>query len=58
MNITSTAPAAQQPADSVRVGDNEREKVISRLGQAFTQGSIPEYETVTFLTGQCWPLPG
>lgn len=47
MNITSTAPAPQQSADSVRVGDHEREKVISRLGQAFTQGylSIPEYET-------------
>jgi Domain of unknown function (DUF1707)/2TM domain len=30
----------------VRVGDREREKVISRLGQAFTQGylSIPDYE--------------
>jgi hypothetical protein len=32
---------------TVRVGDREREKVISRLGQAFTQGylSIPDYET-------------
>jgi hypothetical protein len=31
----------------VRVGDRERETVIARLGQAFTQGylSIPEYET-------------
>ena len=31
----------------VRVGDREREKVIARLGQAFSQGylSIPEYET-------------
>jgi len=31
----------------VRVGDREREKVITRLGQAFTQGylSIPEYQT-------------
>jgi Domain of unknown function (DUF1707)/2TM domain len=32
---------------SIRVGDREREKVIARLGQAFTQGylSIPDYET-------------
>jgi hypothetical protein len=30
----------------VRVGDREREKIITRLGQAFAQGylSIPEYE--------------
>jgi hypothetical protein len=32
---------------NIRVGDREREKVIARLGQAFTQGylSIPDYET-------------
>ena len=31
----------------VRVGGREREKVIARLGQAFSQGylSIPDYET-------------
>ncbi len=31
----------------IRVGDREREKVVTRLGQAFTQGylSIAEYET-------------
>jgi hypothetical protein len=31
----------------VRVGDREREKVIARLGQAFTQGylSLTDYET-------------
>jgi Domain of unknown function (DUF1707)/2TM domain len=53
MNTMITAlPArrAQHPANGdphVRVGDREREKVITRLGQAFTQGylSIPEYET-------------
>ncbi len=41
----SQAPANVDP--SVRVGDREREKVVSRLGQAFTQGylSIPDYET-------------
>jgi Domain of unknown function (DUF1707)/2TM domain len=47
------AASAQRPhpmanADlGVRIGDREREKVIARLGQAFTQGylSIPEYET-------------
>ena len=44
--------SAQQPrlvADAdlgVRVGDREREKVIARLGQAFTQGylSLTDYE--------------
>jgi Domain of unknown function (DUF1707)/2TM domain len=45
------AASVQRPhptADpGVRVGDREREKVISHLGQAFTQGylSIPDYET-------------
>jgi hypothetical protein len=44
------AASVQRPhptADpDVRVGDREREKVTSRLGQAFTQGylSIPDYE--------------
>jgi len=46
------ALSAQQPrlmADAdlgVRVGDREREKVIARLGQAFTQGylSLTDYE--------------
>jgi hypothetical protein len=39
------APANADP--SLLVGDREREKVISRLGQAFTQGylSIADYET-------------
>jgi hypothetical protein len=42
--------AAQQPQPSpnpdFRAGDREREKVISRLGQAFAQGylSMPDYE--------------
>jgi Domain of unknown function (DUF1707)/2TM domain len=53
MNTMVTAlPArrAHHPANGdphVRVGDREREKVVTRLGQAFTQGylSIPEYET-------------
>jgi Domain of unknown function (DUF1707)/2TM domain len=53
MNTMVTAlPArrAHHPANGdpdVRVGDREREKVATRLGQAFTQGylSIPEYET-------------
>jgi hypothetical protein len=47
------AASAQQPrrparADpGVRVGDREREKVVARLGQAFSQGylSLPDYET-------------
>ena len=45
------AASVQRPhptADpGVRIGDREREKVIARLGQAFTQGylSIPDYET-------------
>jgi hypothetical protein len=45
------AASAQRPQPSanpaVRVGDREREKVISRLGQALAQGylSIPDYET-------------
>jgi hypothetical protein len=35
------------PDRDVRVGDRERETVVSRLGQAFAQGylSIPEYQT-------------
>jgi hypothetical protein len=45
----SALPAhrAHHPADGIRVGDREREKVITRLGQAFAQGylSLPEYET-------------
>jgi hypothetical protein len=52
MNTTSTALPAQPAHDpaydpGLRVGDHEREKVITRLGQAFAQGylSIPEYET-------------
>jgi hypothetical protein len=50
MNTTTSAlPAhrAHNLADGVRIGDREREKVLTRLGQAFTQGylSIPEYET-------------
>jgi hypothetical protein len=52
MNTFTALPAqrAHDPANGdprVRVGDREREKVITRLGQAFTQGylSIPEYET-------------
>jgi Domain of unknown function (DUF1707)/2TM domain len=41
---------AHHPANGdphVRVGDRERENVITRLGQEFTQGylSMPEYET-------------
>lgn len=51
MNCAAIA-SAQRPHPpagdlGVRVGDHEREKVIARLGQAFTQGylSIPEYET-------------
>jgi hypothetical protein len=45
-NTALPAPRAHAPA-YVRVGDREREKVVARLGQAFTQGylSIPEYET-------------
>jgi hypothetical protein len=49
--ICAVAASVQRPQPSanptVRVGDREREKVISRLGQAFTQGylSIPDYET-------------
>ena len=43
------ARRAHHPANGdpqIRVGDREREKVITRLGQAFTQGylSMPEYE--------------
>jgi hypothetical protein len=53
MHTTATVLAAQRPRDrayadpGLRVGDREREKVITRLGQAFAQGylSIPEYET-------------
>jgi Domain of unknown function (DUF1707)/2TM domain len=42
-----SAHRASNLADGVRVGDREREKVLTRLGQAFTQGylSLPEYET-------------
>jgi hypothetical protein len=49
--ICEVAASVQRPQPSanptVRVGDREREKVISRLCQAFTQGylSIPDYET-------------
>src|ERR1700722_16873194 len=44
------ARRAHHPANGdpqIRVGDREREKVVTRLGQAFTQGylSIAEYET-------------
>lgn len=53
MNTTITVLPAQRAHDPayddprLRVGDREREKVITRLGQAFAQGylSIPEYET-------------
>jgi hypothetical protein len=48
----SVAASAQRPHSGahhdlgVRVGDREREKAITRLGQAFAQGylSIPDYE--------------
>ncbi len=42
----SVQPPHPTAGPGVRVGDREREKVISRLGQAFTQGylSIPDYE--------------
>ena len=48
--IAAVPQRPHRPADAdpgVRVGDREREKVIARLGQAFTQGylSIPDYET-------------
>lgn len=47
--VIASAQRPHPPAGDlgVRVGDHEREKVIARLGQAFTQGylSIPEYET-------------
>ena len=45
---TTQRPRPMANADlNIRVGDREREKVIARLGQAFTQGylSIPDYET-------------
>jgi hypothetical protein len=47
MNIAITVQPAPVSTNGVRVGDREREKVISRLGQAFAQGylSLPEYET-------------
>jgi hypothetical protein len=53
MNSTVTAVSARRPHHpangdpGVRVGDRERDKVVARLGQAFTQGylSIPEYDT-------------
>jgi hypothetical protein len=53
MNTVTTALPAQRvhrtPSGDppARVGDREREKVIARLGQAFSQGyvSLPEYET-------------
>jgi hypothetical protein len=37
---------AQAPTDGVRVGDHERDKAITCLGQAFAQGylSLQEYE--------------
>jgi hypothetical protein len=41
MSTTIAASAvhrARNLASGVRVGDREREKVITRLGQAFTQG--------------------
>ncbi|MBO0881245.1 MAG: DUF1707 domain-containing protein [Mycobacterium sp.] len=52
MNSTAATVSARRSPRSVngdpgvRVGDHEREKVVTRLGQAFTQGylSIPEYE--------------
>jgi hypothetical protein len=48
--VTALTQRPHPPADpdlDVRVGDREREKVIARIGQAFTQGylSIPEYES-------------
>jgi Domain of unknown function (DUF1707)/2TM domain len=49
MNTTITALPAQRAHDlaHVRVGDREREKVVTRLGQAFAQGYLSslEYET-------------
>jgi hypothetical protein len=47
MSTTFSAHRVRNPSNGVRIGDREREKVITRLGQAFTQGylSIPEYET-------------
>jgi len=53
MNSTAFAASAQRSPHSVnggpgvRVGDRDREKVVTRLGQAFTQGylSVSEYET-------------
>jgi hypothetical protein len=42
-----TASRAHDLAGGVRVGDREREKVVTRLGQALAQGylSLPEWET-------------
>jgi hypothetical protein len=53
MHTTITVLPAQRAHDpayhdpGLRVGDREREMVITRLGQAFAQGylSIPEYES-------------
>jgi len=47
--VAASAQRPHRPANAdlgVRVGDREREKVIARLGQAFTQGylSTPDYE--------------
>jgi hypothetical protein len=41
-----TEQRAQAATDGVRVGDHERDRAITRLGQAFTQGylSMQEYE--------------
>lgn len=47
-SITPSAPRPRATADpAVRVGDPERERTATRLGQAFTQGylSLEEYET-------------
>ncbi len=64
MNCTVTVSARRPhpPANAdlgVRVGDREREKVIARLGQAFTQGylSIPEYQNRLKLQQPLAPKP-
>src|ERR1700721_4555489 len=48
--VAVSAQRPHRPANAdlgVRGGAREREKVVARLGQAFTQGylSIPDYET-------------
>lgn len=48
--VAASAQRPHRPANAdlgIRVDDREREKVIARLGQAFTQGylSIPDYQT-------------